>query len=157
MTASDFVDDVREANQTALSRLGSSKALYAETDGDLETEQVFRAAAIAEDAAGETFTTWANNEADDDAAALFEDVADEEADHYETVAAELDEPPRADDGDLPADPVSAPWARRYGRTDRRRYWPLSRREEIKKAVHRLLYRRGRPPDSESVPWAWERC
>ena len=102
MTASDFVDDVREANQTALSRLGSSKALYAETDGDLETEQVLHAAAIAEDAAGETFAAWADNEADDDAVTLFEDVANEEADHYETVDAELDEPPRAADGDLPA-------------------------------------------------------
>ena len=101
MTASDFVDDVREANQTALSRLGSSKALYAETDGDLETEQVLRAAAIAEDAAGETFAAWADNGADD-AVALFETVADEEADHFETVAAELDDAPRATDTDLPA-------------------------------------------------------
>jgi len=44
MTASDFVDSVSETNQTALSRLGSSKSLYAETDGELETEQVLRAA-----------------------------------------------------------------------------------------------------------------
>jgi len=102
MTASDFVDDVREANQTALSRLGSSKALYAETDGELETEQVLRAAAIAEDAASETFAAWADDETDADAAALFERVADEEADHYETVAAKLDEPPRAADNDVPA-------------------------------------------------------
>ena len=102
MTDSDFVDSVTEANQTALSRLGSSKALYAETDGDLDTDHVLRAAAVAEDAASETFRAWADDEANDDAAALFERVADEEADHYETVADKLDDPPRATDNDLPA-------------------------------------------------------
>ena len=102
MTASDFIDSVTEANQTALSRLGSSKALYAETDGELETEQVLRAAAVAEDAAGETFAAWADNETDDDATALFERVVDEEADHYETVAGKLNDPPRAADSDVPA-------------------------------------------------------
>jgi len=102
MTASDFVDDVREANQTALSRLGSSKSLYAETDGELEADQVLRAAAIAEDAASETLAAWADDEADAEAADLFATVADEEADHYETVAGELDDPPQAADGETPA-------------------------------------------------------
>jgi hypothetical protein len=102
MTASDFVDAVSEANQTALSRLGSSKALYAETDGDLDPEHVLRAAAIAEDAASETFQAWADDEENAEAAELFARVADEEADHYETVAAEIDDAPRAADNDLPA-------------------------------------------------------
>ena len=104
MTAdtADFVDSVREANQTALSRLGSSKALYAETDGDLDPEPVLRAAAIAEDAASETFAAWADDEENAEAAELFATVADEEADHYETVAAELDDAPRAADNDVPA-------------------------------------------------------
>src|SRR6056297_1121473 len=102
MTASDFVDSVREANQTALSRLGSSKALYAETNGDLDPEPVLRAAAVAEDAARETFAAWADDEENADAAELFERVADEEADHYETVAAEIDDAPRAADNDVPA-------------------------------------------------------
>ena len=102
MTASDFVANVSEDNQTALSRLGSSKALYAETEGDLDPEPVLRAAAIAEDAASETFAAWADDEADDEAAALFDSVAADETDHYETVAAELDDPPRAADGERPA-------------------------------------------------------
>jgi len=102
MTASEFINAVNEANQTALSRLGSSKALYAETDGDLDPEPVLRAAAIAEDAASETFAAWADNEANTDAAELFGTVADEEADHFETVAAELDDAPRAADNDVPA-------------------------------------------------------
>ncbi|MFC7042454.1 rubrerythrin family protein [Halonotius sp. GCM10025705] len=102
MTASDFVDSVSEANQTALSRLGSSKSLYAETNGELETEQVLHAAAIAEDAASETFAAWADDEEHAEAAELFATVADEEADHYETVVGELDDPPQAADSETPA-------------------------------------------------------
>ena len=102
MTASDFVDSVSETNQTALSRLGSSKSLYAETDGELETEQVLRAAAIAEAAASETFAAWADDEEHAEAADRFATVADEEADHYETVAGELDDPPQAADSETPA-------------------------------------------------------
>ena len=102
MTASEFIDDVSETNQTGLSRLGSSKALYAETDGDLEAEQVLRAAAVAEAAASETCDAWAADESDAEATDLFRTVADEEADHYETVADKLDDPPQAADSDVPA-------------------------------------------------------
>ncbi len=99
----DFIDTVRTENSTALSRLGSSKALYAETSGELEAKTVLRAAAIAEDAARETFELWADNEANKAAAELFADVATEEADHYDAVAAEIDNPSRAADVDeLPA-------------------------------------------------------
>jgi len=96
-----FVDDVRSDNKTALSRLGSSKALYADTGGDIEAETVLRAAAVAEDAARETFEQWADNEGDEEAAALFADLAEQEADHFETVASELDDAPRAADADEP--------------------------------------------------------
>jgi hypothetical protein len=99
----DFIESVRTENKTALSRLGSSKALYAETDGDIEAETVLRAAAIAEDAARETFELWADNESNDDAASIFSDLAEQEADHYETVAGKLDDAPDAGDIDeLPA-------------------------------------------------------
>ena len=99
----DFIDTIKTENSTALSRLGSSKALYAETSGELEAEAVLHAAAIAEDAARETFEAWADDEADAAAAELFADVANEEADHYDTVAAEIDNPSRAADvADLPA-------------------------------------------------------
>jgi len=99
----EFTDTVQTENNTALSRLGSSKALYAETSGELEAETVLRAAAIAEDAARETVAMWADDETNDAAAELFADVATEEADHYDAVAAKIDNPSRATDVDeLPA-------------------------------------------------------
>jgi len=102
MSNDEFVDNVRTDNKTALSRLGSSKALYAETGGDIEAETVLRAAAIAEDTARETFELWADDETTKEAAALFSEVAAEEADHYETVAGKLDDAPTAADADLSA-------------------------------------------------------
>ncbi|SDK38887.1 rubrerythrin family protein [Natronorubrum texcoconense] len=86
MTDSEAIlDAVREDNQTALSRLGSSKSLYADTGGDIDTEPVLRATADAEHAAWETFLEWADSEAHDDAREAFEATAAEEQDHYETV------------------------------------------------------------------------
>ncbi|ELY84615.1 hypothetical protein [Natrinema altunense] len=93
-----FVDTVSEDNQTALSRLGSSKSLYADTGGEIETEPVLEATADAEYAAWQTFREWADDEADDDARAAFETTAAEEQEHYETVDGEL-----ADDGYEPDD------------------------------------------------------
>ncbi len=96
---SEFIDAIREDNTTALSRLGSSKALYADTAGELEPETVFAAAADAEYAAAETFSIWADDEKDATAADAFAATAAEERDHYETVAAKLDE---HDPGHVPA-------------------------------------------------------
>lgn len=90
MDPESFVDGVREENRTALSRLGSSKALYADTAGEMEPEQVLRAAATAEHHAAETFAAWAGDETDPDVAAAFGETADEEREHYATVAGELD-------------------------------------------------------------------
>ncbi len=99
----EFIESVRTENSTALSRLGSSKALYAETDGNLEAEPVLQAAAIAEDAARETLEAWADDEPNTAAAELFADVANQEADHYETVADKIDNSPRAAENEqLPA-------------------------------------------------------
>ena len=97
----DFIESVQTENKTALSRLGSSKALYAETEGNIEAETVLQAAAIAEDAARETFETWAAAEANAAATTLFGDLAEQEADHYETVAAKLDSLPQAADAEEP--------------------------------------------------------
>ncbi|PCR92285.1 rubrerythrin family protein [Natrinema ejinorense] len=80
-----FVETVSEENQTALSRLGSSKSLYAETGGEIDTEPVLEATADAEYAAWQTFLEWADDEADEGARAAFETTAEEEQDHYETV------------------------------------------------------------------------
>jgi|AntDeeMetagen681_2_1112603.scaffolds.fasta_scaffold00117_3 rubrerythrin len=99
MTTDEFIETVQTENKTALSRLGSSKSLYAETGGDIEAETVLRAAAVAEDAARKTFELWADDEANEEAAALFSDLAEQEADHFETVASKLDDAPRAADAE----------------------------------------------------------
>lgn len=84
-----FVETVREQNRTALSRLGSSKALYADTQGEMETEEVLRAAATAEHTAMTTFESWADAE-NGAAADAYRDSAAEEQGHYETVSDKLD-------------------------------------------------------------------
>ncbi|WP_265109585.1 rubrerythrin family protein [Halosolutus halophilus] len=84
-----FVETVREENQTALSRLGSSKSLYADTGGDIDTEPVLQATADAEHAAWQTFSGWADGESHDAAREAFERTAEEERGHYETVLDEL--------------------------------------------------------------------
>ena len=90
MDSNEFVDAVRDENQTALSRLGSSKALYADTEGDMEREEVLRAAADAEFHARETFTAWAESEGNDEAREVFETTAEEEGEHYGLVTEKLD-------------------------------------------------------------------
>jgi len=101
MTSDEFVESVRDDNDTALSRLGSSKSLYAATGGELEPDEVLHAAADAEHAAAETFADWAADEGTDTpAGAAFADAADQEREHYETVLGELDE-------HEPSDAVSA--------------------------------------------------
>jgi rubrerythrin len=89
MTPEEFIEAVREENATALSRLGSSKSLYADTDGEMEADEVLAAAATAEHHAAETYADWAEA-ASADVAEAFAATADEERDHYETVAGEID-------------------------------------------------------------------
>ncbi|UPM41915.1 rubrerythrin family protein [Halocatena salina] len=103
MTGSEFIETVRDRNKTALSRLGSSKALYADTEGELEPEAVLRAVATAEHAAMETFASWGDEESGT-AAETFAESASEEQDHYETVAGLLDSP---DDDHAPEETVPA--------------------------------------------------
>lgn len=89
MDSEAFVQAVRTDNETALSRLGSSKSLFADTRGEMEPEDVLEAAATAEHHAAETYGTWAEA-GDDETAAAFADAAREERSHYELVAGELD-------------------------------------------------------------------
>lgn len=90
MTGSEFIETVRDRNKTALSRLGSSKALYADTQGELEPDEVLRSVATAEHAAMETFESWGDDE-DGTAAEAFTESAVEEQDHYETVSGLLED------------------------------------------------------------------
>jgi len=89
MDAATFIDDVRTANETALSRLGSSKSLFADTRGEMERETVLTAAATAEHHAAETYESWAATETGAVAEA-FAETAREERDHYETVTETMD-------------------------------------------------------------------
>lgn len=98
MTHEEFVDAIREANGTALSRLGSSKSLYADTMGEMEAEEVLEAAATAEHHAAETYEQWADD-AEGAVADAFAETAAEERDHHETVLGELDD---HDHGEVPA-------------------------------------------------------
>ena len=100
MNGDEFLDAVRDDNRTALSRLGSSKALYAETAGEMDAEAVLAAAATAERGAAQTFAGWAHDETNERAREVFEVSASEEADHYETVTGKLAEP--HDFGETPA-------------------------------------------------------
>ena len=84
-----FIDAVRDDNETALSRLGSSKSLFADTKGEMEPETVLAAAATAEHHAAETYESWAETETGAVADA-FAATAREERGHYDTVAGELD-------------------------------------------------------------------
>ncbi len=89
MTVETLVADVEDGMETELSRLGSSRALYAETGGEVVPETVLGAAATVELAAAETFEAYAERE-DGDVATAFAEIAEEERDHYEAIVAELE-------------------------------------------------------------------
>lgn len=89
MDAERFVEMVREERATELDRLGSEKALVAETGAVLETVTVLRTAAAAERRAQQTFEQWAANERDEAVRQIFEDIAEREREHYELLMADL--------------------------------------------------------------------
>jgi len=89
MSASDVRNAVQEAKATELSRLGSSKSLYAATGGEMEGDAVLAAAADADAAAADAFEAWAESEENEQAREVFEGAAVDERDHVETILAEL--------------------------------------------------------------------
>lgn len=92
MDAQEFVDTVSSANKTALSRLGSSKALYAITEGEMNEETILSGAADRAHYAGETFGSWDGEP--------FATAADTTADHYETIVGKLDDHDPGEQPDL---------------------------------------------------------
>jgi hypothetical protein len=88
MNAADFLDGVRQEQQTELSRLGSSKSLYADTEGEMEADAVLAAVADIFYHADATFEDWADG-ADDGAGDLFADATELAGEQYGTVAGEL--------------------------------------------------------------------
>ncbi len=89
-SATDLQTRLEEENRTALSRLGSSKSLYAATDGEIVTESVLQAAADAEYAAWQTLAAWADDEGNETARDHFETNAADEKRHYQTVSDRLE-------------------------------------------------------------------
>jgi rubrerythrin len=89
MDANACIQTIRETNETELSRLGSSKSLFADTGGEMESTAVLEAAATAEYHAAATYDSWAETETGTVAEA-FATTAAEERSHYERVTAELD-------------------------------------------------------------------
>ena len=59
MDAAELRDDLESEYETELSRLGSSKAMYAATEGEMDTDAVLSAMADRTHAAAETFDGWA--------------------------------------------------------------------------------------------------
>lgn len=98
MDAADFQDSVAESMAVELERLGSSKLLVALTDADLAEPTVLRIAAASERAAMETLEAWADHEDHADARQLFAEYREQERDHYDRIAADLEDE-SAVDGD----------------------------------------------------------
>ncbi|WP_338742591.1 transcription antitermination protein [Haloplanus salilacus] len=93
MDGTTLVDRLTDDLETELSRLGSSKWLYALTAGEMNGDAVLSAAATDAAAAAERFEAWAD---DGDDAVLFETLATTAADRAETVAADSDDDPAAE-------------------------------------------------------------
>lgn len=89
MTPEDFLDAVRDETKTPLSRLGSSKSLYADTAGEMEPDAVTAAALADERAAAEAFDSWAAD-TDGPLGDAFADAADLAREHAEELDGETD-------------------------------------------------------------------
>jgi hypothetical protein len=85
MDAQDLLSQLRDDNETALSRLGSSKGLYALTGGELDAPTIRAVARSEAETAARLFETWAESEDDEAAADLFAAAAEAERRHVETV------------------------------------------------------------------------
>lgn len=101
MTDATIQNDLEDEYETELSRLGSSKALYALTGGEMETEAVVAGLADRAATAAETFSGWSDDEAFDD---LFETTAETAREHAGRIAETADDA-EPTDAPTPADEV----------------------------------------------------
>jgi hypothetical protein len=84
METDAFLAEVREANETALSRLGSSKSLYAFTDGEMTETAVASLAANVAHSAAAALEAYAADAATDEAADAFSAFGELSAGHAAT-------------------------------------------------------------------------
>lgn len=86
MNIEAIIEHLETAYETELARLGSSKAMYAVTDGEMETDAVLRTMADRAIAGAVTFETWAEDMEGERAIGL-ERVADRLREHADSMAA----------------------------------------------------------------------
>lgn len=84
MDGDAFLEDLEEEYRTELSRLSSSKALYAVTGGEMDGPQIRAAVGQEAGSAAELFASWADD-GEGAAAELFADVAADIDDHRERI------------------------------------------------------------------------
>ena len=97
MTVTDLLENVRDELNTELSRLGSSKSLYADTHGEMEPDAVLAAMADSAYYTAETVEGWTKD--DDGYAAVYESVAATATEQYDAIASDLE---AHDPGERPA-------------------------------------------------------
>jgi hypothetical protein len=86
MDGQDLLERLRDDHETALSRLGSSKALYAATDGEMTAAAVRVAAADECHLAARTFDAWAADEDDERATEAFAAATERAREGYDLIA-----------------------------------------------------------------------
>lgn len=81
MDSAELLDSVEQELQTELSRLGSSKSLYADTEGEMEADPILATAADNAAVAADAFESWDRD--------VFADAAERVRGHYDDIVAEL--------------------------------------------------------------------
>jgi hypothetical protein len=94
MTGDTLLADVEDEYETELSRLGSSKAVYALTGGEMETEAVLAALADRAATAAETFGRWTD---DAEFGAAFREAAETATAHADAIADAAEDAEPTDD------------------------------------------------------------
>ena len=88
MDSTTLTDRIRDDYETELSRLGSSKWIYALTGGEMDAEHVRDATNSDAQTAANLFEQWAKTEGDDAAAELFRAVVEAATTHREELDSE---------------------------------------------------------------------
>ncbi len=88
MDGAEFLEAVRDAERTPLSRLGSSKSIYADTEGEMEPDAVLAAAAARDRGAAAVFESWSDDPVAGDLFAEAAAAAERRAESYDAAAAD---------------------------------------------------------------------
>jgi rubrerythrin len=85
MDATELREEIESEYETELSRLGSSKSMYAATEGKMDTDAVLTAMADRARAAAETFDTWTAETTDAVLADAFGSLAADQHDQADRI------------------------------------------------------------------------